>query len=62
MKNILKNFKFKNHWKVHNKSGRKVSIKIRVGKVTVLDVYFTLGVAFLSVTLFNYTVQYAKTK
>lgn len=48
------NFEFKNKWKTPNKSGKKVAAKLRIGKVTVLDIYFTIGEPKVSVTLFNF--------
>lgn len=52
--------KFKNNWKIVNKSGKKMALKLRIGKLTLLDIYFTIGQPKVVFTLINYTVTFDK--
>lgn len=47
--------KFKNKWNTPNKSSKKVAAKLRIGKVTVLDLYFTVGDPRVTFTFMNFT-------
>jgi len=44
----------KNGWKVQNKQGDKVMIKVRFGKLTVFDLNIDFGSKRYSLTLFNF--------
>jgi len=49
----------KNGWKnLCNKCSKKVSIKIRIKKVTVFDLYFSFGIPGVTLTLFNYSWKF----
>lgn len=52
--------KYKNGWGIPNKNGDKVMAKLRVGKVTIFDLYFTIGVPKATLTVMNYTFDFSK--
>ena len=51
---------YKNNWAIQNKSSKKVNAKIRFGKITIFDLYFTIGLAQVNITLFNHSWEFKK--
>lgn len=48
----------KNGWKVTNKQGDKIMLKMRFGIVTVFDFNADLSAKRYSLTLFNYIIRF----